>query len=145
MVSLSFVLSQLSSLCVPLRIHKRFSCNFRVCIQKISSNFNMVDIGHQEGISSPTFFMDNFSKLFLYASNLLTLSEWGEQEGFSISFSPVTLTNVGISTKIFLSFSFNPLFTLVKNFKSVASTGRKLLNLNQNHLSKKLSVLVKFS
>ena len=37
----------------------------------------------------------------------------------------------------FLAFSFNPFSTLVENFKAVTSVSPKLLNLNQEHLSKK--------
>ena len=37
----------------------------------------------------------------------------GGQKGTTTSFSPVTSTNVGISTQNFLTFSFNPSTTLV--------------------------------
>ena len=53
------------------------------------------------------------------------------------SFSPVTPTNVGFGPKNFLTFSFNPFATLVQNFKFVPSASPKLLNLNQDHPSKK--------
>ena len=42
-----------------------------------------------------------------------------------------------------MTFSFNPFTTLVQNFKFVPSASPKLLNLNQNHLSKKAIFLVK--
>ena len=45
-------------------------------------------------------------------------------------FSPVTSTNMGISLKNFLTFSFNPFTTLVSNFKDIPSASSKLLNLN---------------
>ena len=59
------------------------------------------------------------------------------------SFFPVTSTNVGISPQNFLTFSFNPFATLVQNFKFVPSASLKLLNLNQDHPSKKAIFLVK--
>ena len=59
------------------------------------------------------------------------------------SFSPVTSTNVGIRLQNFLTFSFNPFDRLVQNFEFVRSASLKLLNLNQEHLSKKAVFLVK--
>ena len=59
------------------------------------------------------------------------------------SFSPVTSTNVGFGPQNFLTFSFNPFATLVQNFKFVPSVSPKLLNLNQDHPSKKTIFLVK--
>ena len=53
------------------------------------------------------------------------------------SFSPVTSTNVGIRPQYFLTFSFDPFATLMLNFKFVPSVSPKLLNLNQDHPSKK--------
>ena len=53
------------------------------------------------------------------------------------SFFPVTSTNVGIGPYNFLTFSFNPFARLVQNFKFVPSGSPKLLNLNQDHPSKK--------
>ena len=53
------------------------------------------------------------------------------------SFPPVTSTNVGISPKNFLTFCFNFFATLVQNFKAISSASSKLLNLNQEHFSKK--------
>ena len=50
---------------------------------------------------------------------------------------PQTFTNVGISPQNFLTFSFNPFDRLVQNFKFVPCASPKLLNLNQNHPSKK--------
>ena len=43
------------------------------------------------------------------------------------SFSPVTSTNVGISSKNFLTFSFNIFATMVWNFKAIPSASPKLL------------------
>ena len=43
----------------------------------------------------------------------------------------------------FLTFSFDPFVTLVQNFKFVPSASPKLLNLNQDHPSKKAIFLVK--
>ena len=60
-----------------------------------------------------------------------------------ISFSSLTFANVGISPKKFLAFSFNPFGTLVQNFKFAPSATPKLLNLNQDHPSKKAIFLVK--
>ena len=48
------------------------------------------------------------------------------------SFSPVTCTNVGLSPQNVLTFSFNPFATMV-----IPSASPKLLNLNQDHSSKK--------
>ena len=59
------------------------------------------------------------------------------------SFSPVTSTNVGLRSQNFLTFSFDPFVTLVQNFKFVPSASPKLLNLNQDHPSKKAVFLVK--
>ena len=55
--------------------------------------------------------------------------------GSASSFSPVTSANVGFGPQNFLTFSFNPFATLVKNFKFVPGATPKLLNLNQDHLS----------
>ena len=59
------------------------------------------------------------------------------------SFSPVTSTNVGFGPQNFLTFSFNSFATLVQNFKSAPSASLKLLNLNQDHPSKRAIFLVK--
>ena len=59
------------------------------------------------------------------------------------SFSPVTSTNVEFGPQNFLTFSFNPFATLVQNFKFVPSANPKLLNLNQDHPSKKVIFPVK--
>ena len=61
----------------------------------------------------------------------------------SASFSPLTSTHVGISPKNLLAFSFNPFATLVQNVKFVPTASPKLLNLNQDHPSKKEVFLVK--
>ena len=55
------------------------------------------------------------------------------------SFSPVTSTNVGFGPKNFLTYSFNPFAILAQNFKFLPSASPKLLNLNQDHPSKKRS------
>ena len=65
------------------------------------------------------------------------------QKGPTTSFSPVTYTNVEFGPQKFLTFSFNPFATLVQNFKFVPSANPKLLNLNQDHPSKKAIFLVK--
>ena len=67
---------------------------------------------------------------------------WG-QKGPPTSFFPVTSTNVEIDPYNFLTFSFNPFATLVQKFKFVSSASPKLLNLNQDHSSKKAIFLVK--
>ena len=59
------------------------------------------------------------------------------------SFSPVTSTNIGISPKNILNFSFTPFDRLVQNFKFVPSASRKLFNLSQDHPSKKAVFLDK--
>ena len=67
----------------------------------------------------------------------------GGQKGPPTSFSSVTSENVGISPQNFLTFSFNPFDTLMKFFKFLPSASPKLLNLNQDHLSKEVVLLVK--
>ena len=67
----------------------------------------------------------------------------GGQKGPPTSFSPVTSTNIGIRPQNFLTFSFNPFDRLVQNLKFVASASPRLLNLNQDHPSKKTVFLVK--
>ena len=74
---------------------------------------------------------------------LLPYSVWAGKEAPRTSFSPVTSTNVGFGSQNFLTFSFNPFSTLVQNFKFVSSASPKLLNLNQDHPSKKVIFLVK--
>ena len=59
------------------------------------------------------------------------------------SFSPVTSTNLGFGPQNFLTFSFDPFATLVQNFKFVPGASPKLLNLNQDQLTKKAIFLVK--
>ena len=46
---------------------------------------------------------------------------------------PVTSTNVGISPKNFLTFSFNPFATLMWHFIAIPSASPKLLNLDKEH------------
>ena len=58
-------------------------------------------------------------------------------------FTPVTSTNVGISPKNFLTIGFNSFDRLVHKFKFVTGASLKLLNLNQDHPSKKAVFLVK--
>ena len=69
--------------------------------------------------------------------------EGGEKRAPFTSFSPVTSTNVGISSQNFLTFRFSPFGTLVQNFKFAPSASPKLLNFNQDHPSKKAVFLVK--
>ena len=73
------------------------------------------------------------------------MDEWrgGGGQKTPTSFSPVTLTNVVFGPQNVLTFSFNPFATLVQNFKFVPSASPKLLNLNQDHPSKKAIFLVK--
>ena len=68
--------------------------------------------------------------------NLFRMGERG-QKGPLPSFSPVTSTNVGITSRNFLTFSFNPFFIIVENFKFAPSASPKLSNLNPDHPSKK--------
>ena len=65
------------------------------------------------------------------------------QRGPPTSFFPVTSTNVRVSPQNFLTFSFIPFATLVKNFKALPSASPKLLNLNQDNPSKKVLFRVK--
>ena len=67
----------------------------------------------------------------------------GGKKALPTGFSPVTSTNVGFGPINFLNFSFNPFSILVQNFKFVPSASPKLLNLNQDHPSKKVIFLVK--
>ena len=66
----------------------------------------------------------------------------GGKKALPTSFSPVTSTNVGIILPNFLTFNFNRYITLVQNFKFVPSTSPKLMNLNQDHSSKKVTFLL---
>ena len=54
------------------------------------------------------------------------------------SFSPATLTNVGIIPQTLLTFSFNRFSILMQNFKDIPSASSKLSKLNHVHPSKKL-------
>ena len=67
----------------------------------------------------------------------------GGQKGPPTSFFPITSTNVGFGPQNFQTFSFNPFATLQQNLKFVPSASPKLLNLNQDHPSKKVIFLVK--
>ena len=88
-----------------------------------------------------------FMFLLYWALSVLALSfnpnQDGGQKGPPTSFSSVTSTNVGFGPQNFLTFSFNPFSTQVQNFKFVPSASPKLLNLNQDHPSKKAVFLVK--
>ena len=61
----------------------------------------------------------------------------GGKKALCTSFSSVTSTNVGTNPKNLLTFSLNPFATLVQNVKFIPSASPKLLNLNQDHPSKK--------
>ena len=63
----------------------------------------------------------------------------------STRFPTVTSINVGIRPQNFLTFSFNHFATLVQSFRTITSAVPKLLNLNQEHHSKKLVFLVNWS
>ena len=67
----------------------------------------------------------------------------GDKKAPPTSFSPVTSTNVGISSKNFVTFIFSPFGTLVNNFKLLSSASPKLLNFIQDHSSKKAVFMVK--
>ena len=74
------------------------------------------------------------------------IQDWGWDGGKKApptSFSPVTTTNVGLSPQNLPNISFNPFVTLVQNFKVIPSVSPKLVNLNQDHPSKKVVLLVK--
>ena len=65
------------------------------------------------------------------------------QEVGTTSISPVTSTNIGISPKNFLTFTYNTFVTLAQNLKAISNTSPKVLNFNQDNPSKKVSFLVK--
>ena len=68
------------------------------------------------------------------------IQDWGVGGGkkaLHSSFSLVTSEKVGISPQNFLNFSLNPFNTLVGNVKVIPSASPKLLNLNEDHPSKK--------
>ena len=65
------------------------------------------------------------------------------QKGPPTSFSSVTSSNVGIRPQNFLTFSFNHFAALVQRFKFSTNASLKLLNLNEDHSSKKAVFLVK--
>ena len=50
---------------------------------------------------------------------------------------PPPSTNIGIIPQSFLTFSFNPFAKVVLSFRAIPRASHKLLNLNQDHLSKK--------
>ena len=68
----------------------------------------------------------------------------GAKKAPPTSFSYVTSTNVGFGPQNFLTFSLNPFATPVQNFNILLSASPKLLNLNQDHTSKKAIFLVKY-
>ena len=55
----------------------------------------------------------------------------------STRFSPATFTRRRITHQNILTFSFDPFAKLVYSFKAIPSASIQLLNLNQDHLSKK--------
>ena len=74
-------------------------------------------------------------------TKMLTLFRMGGRGGEKrplTSFSPVTSTNAGFGPENVVTFSFNPLATLLQNFKFVPRASPKLLNLNQDHPSEKV-------
>ena len=72
------------------------------------------------------------------------IQDEGDQNGSPTSFSSVTSGNVGISPQNFLTFYLSTFATLVSNFKFLPSFNPKLLNLKQDHPSKKATFPVKF-
>ena len=71
------------------------------------------------------------------------IHDGGGQKGPPTSFSPVASINARFGPQNFLTFSCNPFSTLVQNFKLVPSASPNILNLNQDHPSKKAIFLVK--
>ena len=67
----------------------------------------------------------------------------GGYQKMSTNFSPAISRNVGISPQNCVIFSFEPFAILLKDFNAVPSASPKLLNLNQDHPSKKGFFLVK--
>ena len=84
-------------------------------------------------------FPENICISFTFTSHILTLfiMRVGVDKKASYQFSPVTTTNVEISPRNFLTFSSNSFATLMQNFKALPSASPKLLNLNQDHPSRK--------
>ena len=80
---------------------------------------------------SPFHFSYSFSTLFRMRGG------GGGQKSCPTSVSAVTSTNVGTNPKNFLTFSISPFSTLVWIFKVIPNASPKLLNLNQDHPSKK--------
>ena len=85
-------------------------------------------------------FQQNFLHNFSYKISLTLFRMRGGAKRPPTSFSPVTSTNVRFSPQ---NFSFNAFARLVQNFKFVRSASPKLLNLNQDHPSKKVVYSVK--
>ena len=85
----------------------------------------------------------SLSRFILSSCSINLVQDGGGAKRPPISFSTLTSTNVGISTQILLTFSFNPFAILVQNVKAIANASPKLLNLNQEYPSKKLLFLVK--
>ena len=84
---------------------------------------------------------------YLAATSVVTVDHMGGRGKGPhppISFLPVTFTDIGISSQKFLTLHFNTFALLVQNFTFVPSVSPKLLNLNQDHSSKKTVFLAKF-
>ena len=84
-----------------------------------------------------------YVRTLMESQHVNPIEDGGEKRLPPTSFSPVTSTNVGFGPQNFLTFSFNPFATLLQNFKFVPSASPKLLNLNQDHPSKKAIFMVK--
>ena len=99
---------------------------------------NICTVVHAQGESFPK--RQVFFKLTIFFVLILFRmgGGWGGgQKASPTSFFPVTSTNVAIVPYNFLAFRFSSFGTLVQNFKFVSSASPKLLNLNQDHPSRK--------
>ena len=72
----------------------------------------------------------------LYCSFCTKVQKFMGEKCPATSLSPVTSKSVEISPKSLLTFIFNSFSTLAQNFKTIPSPSSKLLNLNQEYLSK---------
>ena len=110
--------------------------------QKCSRKILQILQNSQENSCVRVYFLLKLQVTFLPAT-LLTLFRMGGGKKAPLPIFPVTFSNVGITLKNFLTFTFNSFGTLVQNFKAIPGANPKLLNLNQDHPSKKVNFLVK--
>ena len=71
------------------------------------------------------------------------IDDVGSQKGFPTSFFPCNFYKRMNEPQNFLALDFNPFSNLVQNVMTISPASRKLLNLKQDHPSKKVIFPVK--